>query len=108
MVRGAPGLRVGRRPHDPATAVAGLLQAGARRVVVASYLLAPGVFADRIRDMSLAAGAAAVSAALGASADVADVILDRYQEAETRKQRPWPASQAPAEYRTGRASGRRG
>lgn len=85
MVRGAPGLRVGRRP-DPATAVAGLLQAGARRVVVASYLLAPGVFADRIRDMSLAAGAAAVSAALGASADVADVILDRYQEAETRKQ----------------------
>ena len=41
---------------DPATAVAGLLQAGARRVVVASYLLAPGVFADRIRDMSLAAG----------------------------------------------------
>ena len=70
---------------DPATAVAGLLRAGARRVVVASYLLAPGVFADRIRDMSLAAGAAAVSAALGASADVADVILDRYQEAETRE-----------------------
>ena len=61
-------------------------EAGARRVVVASYLLAPGVFADRIRDMSLAAGAAAVSAALGASADVADVILDRYQEAEIRKQ----------------------
>ena len=71
---------------DPATAVAGLLQAGARRVVVASYLLAPGVFADRIRDTSLAAGAAAVSPALGASADVADVILDRYQKAEIREQ----------------------
>ncbi len=71
---------------DPATAVAGLLQAGARRVVVASYLLAPGVFADRIRDTSLAAGAAAVSPALGASADVADVIIDRYQKAETREQ----------------------
>ena len=70
---------------DPATAVAGLLRAGARRVVVASYLLAPGVFADRIRETSLAAGAAAVSPALGASADVADVILDRYQEAETRE-----------------------
>ncbi len=33
----------------PAEAVADLLQAGARRVVVASYLLAPGLFADRIR-----------------------------------------------------------
>ena len=70
---------------DPATAVAGLLRAGARRVVVASYLLAPGVFADRIRDASLAAGAAAVSPALGASAQVADVLLDRYQEAAIRE-----------------------
>jgi sirohydrochlorin ferrochelatase len=65
----------------PAQAVAELLKAGARRVVVASYLLAPGLFADRIRDASLAAGAAAVSPALGAGAEVADVILDRYQEA---------------------------
>jgi sirohydrochlorin ferrochelatase len=70
---------------DPATAVASLLRAGARRVVVASYLLAPGVFADRIRDASLAAGAAAVSPALGASAEVADVLLDRYQEAAIRE-----------------------
>jgi sirohydrochlorin ferrochelatase len=70
---------------DPATAVAGLLRAGARRVVVASYLLAPGVFADRIRDASLAAGAAAASPALGACAEVADVILDRYLEAGTRE-----------------------
>ena len=70
---------------DPATAVASLLRAGARRVVVASYLLAPGVFADRIRDTSLAAGAAAVSPALGASAEVADVLLDRYQQAAIRE-----------------------
>ncbi len=69
---------------DPAEAVAALRQAGARRVVVASYLLAPGVFADKIREMSLAAGAAAVSPALGASPELADVILDRYQEAGTR------------------------
>jgi sirohydrochlorin ferrochelatase len=123
----------------PAQAVAELLAAGARRVVVASYLLAPGLFADRIRDASLAAGAAAVSPALlswppaaaglswppaaaglpwppaaaglpwppaaaglswppaaaglpwppaaagGASPEVADVILDRYQEAGTRQ-----------------------
>ena len=68
---------------DPATAIAQLREAGARRVVVASYLLAPGLFADRIRDASLGAGAAAVSPALGASPEVADVILDRYQEAGT-------------------------
>ena len=34
----------------PAEAVAELLRGGAHRVVVASYLLAPGLFADRIRD----------------------------------------------------------
>ena len=71
---------------DPATAVTGLLKAGARRVVVASYLLAPGLFADRIRDASLAAGAAAVAPALGAAPEVADVVLDRYQATGTRRQ----------------------
>ncbi len=71
---------------DPATAVTGLLEAGARRVVVASYLLAPGLFADRIRDASLAAGATAVSPALGAAPEVADVVLDRYQATGTRRQ----------------------
>ncbi len=65
----------------PAAAVAGLLRDGAPRVVVASYLLSPGLFADRIRRTCLAAGAAAVSPALGAAAEVADVILDRYAEA---------------------------
>ena len=56
-----------------------LLRGGARRAVVATYLLAPGYFADRIRDSSLAAGAAAVSPVLGASAEVADVLLDRFR-----------------------------
>jgi sirohydrochlorin ferrochelatase len=70
---------------DPATAVTQLREAGARRVVVASYLLAPGLFADRTRDASLAAGAAAVSPVLGASPEVADVVLDRYQEAGARE-----------------------
>jgi sirohydrochlorin ferrochelatase len=65
----------------PAEAVADLLRDGARRVVVASYLLAPGLFADRIRACALAAGAVAVSAPLGAADEVADVLLDRYQEA---------------------------
>jgi len=70
---------------DPATAVTQLREAGARRVVVASYLLAPGLFADRIRDASLAAGAAAVTPVLGASPELADVVLDRYQEAGARE-----------------------
>jgi sirohydrochlorin ferrochelatase len=70
---------------DPTTAVAQLREAGARRVVVASYLLAPGLFADRIRDASLAAGAAAVAPVLGASPEVADLVLDRYQEASSRE-----------------------
>jgi sirohydrochlorin ferrochelatase len=70
---------------SPAAAVTGLLKARARRVVVASYLLAPGFFADRIRDASLTAGAGAVSPVLGASAEVADVLLDRYRETVTRR-----------------------
>jgi sirohydrochlorin ferrochelatase len=79
---------------DPATAITQLHEAGAPRVVVASYLLAPGLFADRIRDVSLAAGASAVAPALlswppvaagVASPEVADVVLDRYQEAGTRE-----------------------
>jgi sirohydrochlorin ferrochelatase len=58
-------------------------------VVVASYLLAPGYFADQIRDTALAAGALAVSGALGAAPEVADVIIDRYL-AEVRAERPVP------------------
>jgi sirohydrochlorin ferrochelatase len=65
----------------PAEAVTALLRGGARRVVVASYLLAPGLFADRVRDTTLAAGAAAVSGPLGAAPEVADVLLQRYAQA---------------------------
>jgi sirohydrochlorin ferrochelatase len=64
----------------PPQAVAAALRGGARRVLVASYLLAPGLFADQIRRDSLAAGAAAVSSALGAAPEVADVVLSRYAE----------------------------
>jgi len=64
---------------SPAAAISSLLRDGARRAVVATYLLTPGYFAERIRDSSLAAGAAAVSPVLGASAEVADVLLDRFR-----------------------------
>jgi sirohydrochlorin ferrochelatase len=62
----------------PGAAVRGLREAGAARVGAAPYLLAPGYFADKIRDAALGAGAAAVSPVLGAAPEVADVILDRY------------------------------
>jgi len=70
---------------SPAAAVTGLLQAGASRVLVATYLLAPGFFADRVRASCIAAGAAGVAAPLGAATEVADVLLDRYQEAGSRR-----------------------
>ncbi len=66
----------------PAEAVAALLSGpGAGPVVVATYLLAPGYFADKIRDGALGAGASAVSGVLGACPEVAQVILDRYDAA---------------------------
>jgi sirohydrochlorin ferrochelatase len=76
-----PGYASAASP-SPAAAVSALLASGSvRRVVVATYLLAPGFFADKIRSSSLAAGAAAVSPALGAMPEVADVILERYSAA---------------------------
>ena len=81
----SPAAAGGQGSTTPGQAVTELLRAGARRVVVASYLLAPGLFADRIRDAALAAGAAEVSPALGAVPEVADIVLDRYQEAAIRE-----------------------
>jgi sirohydrochlorin ferrochelatase len=72
-----PGYASAAGPR-PAEAVLALRGAGAARVAVATYLLAPGYFADKIRDASLDAGAAAVSGVLGAAPEVADVVLDRY------------------------------
>jgi sirohydrochlorin ferrochelatase len=65
----------------PAEAVTNLLRAGSQRVVVASYLLAPGFFADQVRETSLAARAEAVSDTLGPAPEVADLILQRYLHA---------------------------
>jgi sirohydrochlorin ferrochelatase len=62
----------------PGEAVSALLAGAPGPVVVATYLLAPGLFADKIREAGLRAGAAAVSPALGAAPEIADVILERY------------------------------
>ncbi|MDT0305102.1 sirohydrochlorin chelatase [Streptomonospora wellingtoniae] len=65
----------------PGEAVANLYADGAERVAVADYLLAPGYFADRVAEQSFAAGAVAVSPALGDAPEVAEVVLRRYDEA---------------------------
>lgn len=53
-------------------------------MLVATYLLAPGVFADQVAAASLRAGAAGVSGVLGAAPEVAEVILARYAETMRR------------------------
>ena len=65
-------------PDAVAAARASLPVAGpeAGRVVIASYLLAPGFFHDRL----LTAGADVVSAPLAPDDRLADVVLDRYGE----------------------------
>jgi sirohydrochlorin ferrochelatase len=65
----------------PGDAVRALRAAGAPRVAVASYFLAPGYFADKVRDESLRAGADVVSPVLGAAPELAGLVLRRYDEA---------------------------
>ncbi|MEV4169765.1 sirohydrochlorin chelatase [Nonomuraea sp. NPDC049709] len=66
----------------PAAAVAALRRAGAPRVVVAPYLLAPGYFADKVRRDTLEAGAEIVADVLGPAPELVDVVLERYWAAQ--------------------------
>ncbi|GAB2821736.1 sirohydrochlorin chelatase [Actinoallomurus bryophytorum] len=77
--RVVPAYASAARP-TPAEAVRALREDGARRVAVASYFLAPGHFADKVREESLAAGAEAVSAALGPAPELAEIIIQRHDE----------------------------
>ena len=63
-----PGYASAASPTPP-EAVAAARRSGARRVLVASYLLCPGVFADQVRSDCLAAGADAVPRARGRARD---------------------------------------
>ncbi|NUR51042.1 MAG: sirohydrochlorin chelatase [Hamadaea sp.] len=64
-------------------AVAALRARGARRVAVASYFLACGRLFDLVTDSAVRAGAVAVAEPLGASWDLARLILERYEWAST-------------------------
>lgn len=52
-----------------------------RAVTVATYLLSPGIFADRLSNLATVTGAARVSAPLAGHRDVAALVLRRYDEA---------------------------
>jgi sirohydrochlorin ferrochelatase len=79
---GSPGSRVtvgfgSAAAPDVRSAVAAARAAGATRVAIAPYLLAPGFFATRLAD----AGADLVAAPLGAHPAVIDLILHRHATA---------------------------
>lgn len=65
----------------PAEAVTRLRAAGAPRIAVASYFLAPGYFADKVRVATLGVGVDCVAPVLGYAPELAGVVSDRYDEA---------------------------
>ncbi|MFD9125434.1 sirohydrochlorin chelatase [Kitasatospora sp. NPDC059571] len=62
-------------------AVAALRAAGAARVAVCPYLLAPGLLPDRIAAAAADAGADLLAPVLGAAPEIARLLLERYDEA---------------------------
>jgi sirohydrochlorin ferrochelatase len=73
---------------DVPTAIAALKAAGARRIAVGSWFLAPGLLPDRVARLALAdEPSALVAAPLGADAEVADIVLSRYAAAQVDRVR---------------------
>lgn len=66
---------------DTAEAVRALREAGARHVVVAPYMLAPGFLPDRVSAGAAAAGARVTAAVLGDAPEVARLVLWRHDRA---------------------------
>ncbi len=71
------------KPRVPVAVLAAREAAGSDRVVVSTFLLAPGYFADLARQMALSAGAAVVSDPLlvdgdAPPADLVDIVSDLY------------------------------
>ncbi|RKS80248.1 sirohydrochlorin ferrochelatase [Motilibacter peucedani] len=67
-------------PPTPAEAVAALRREHGGRVALATYLLAPGFFADRMHD----AGADLVSAPIGTADELLEVLVERVAAADER------------------------
>lgn len=73
-------------------AVRALQADGVRRVAVAPYVIAPGRLPDRIAAGAAEAGADVLAGVLGASPELARLLLDRYDEARARAARTARAS----------------
>ncbi|WP_435206218.1 sirohydrochlorin chelatase [Micromonospora sp. bgisy143] len=67
-------------PPAAGVAVARLRAAGARRVAVSAYFLAPGLFHDAVAESARAAGAVAVAAPLTDAPELAELVLRRVDE----------------------------
>ncbi|MGC4853884.1 sirohydrochlorin chelatase [Micromonospora sp. DT4] len=67
-------------PPATGVAVARLRAAGARRVAVSAYFLAPGLFHDAVIESARAAGAVAVAAPLTDAPELAELVLHRVDE----------------------------
>jgi sirohydrochlorin ferrochelatase len=65
----------------PQDEVVRLTRAGASKVVVAPYLLAPGHFADKVERDTLKAGARVVADVLGPAPELVTILLERYAQA---------------------------
>jgi sirohydrochlorin ferrochelatase len=70
-------------PPSVAEAAASLRGQGLRRLAVAPYLLAPGLLPDRIAAQAAGGGRPAAASPIGASPDLAELLLQRYAEALT-------------------------
>ncbi|MFG1653928.1 sirohydrochlorin chelatase [Micromonospora sp. NPDC049275] len=67
-------------PPTTGVAVTRLRAAGARRVAVSAYFLAPGLFHDAVADSARAAGAVAVAAPLTDAPELAELVLRRVDD----------------------------
>ena len=72
-------------PPAAGVAVSRLRAAGARRVAVSAYFLAPGLFHDAVTEAARAAGAVAVAAPLTDAPELVELVLRRVDD------RPVPA-----------------
>ncbi|GGJ79063.1 cobalamin biosynthesis protein [Pilimelia anulata] len=80
----------------PGVAVSRLRAAGARRVAVASYFLAPGLLYDAAVDDARSAGAVAVAAPLGRTPHVPRLVLRRAAESAQSRWAELPRARAGA------------
>ncbi|WP_374559117.1 sirohydrochlorin chelatase [Micromonospora sp. RHAY321] len=71
-------------PPSTGVAVSLLRAAGARRVAVAGYFLAPGLFHDAVTEEARAAGAVAVAAPLNDAPELVELVLRRVDDRSGR------------------------